>query len=99
MFDDINKNLGILQEECAEVIVIASKALRFGLENCHPDNNLRIPNCELLEKEMGDVLAMIEIVAGNDIGITLNGVTKARDRKLEKLKRFYSQEKHDSEIT
>jgi len=31
MFDDKKKNLDILQEECGELIVVASKIKRFGL--------------------------------------------------------------------
>lgn len=42
-------------EECAEVQHILCKILRFGLYNFHPDDPLKIPNIELLLKEMTDL--------------------------------------------
>lgn len=47
-------------EEAAEVEQIASKALRFGLWNHHP--NEKIPNAEHLVKELHDVRAMWEML-------------------------------------
>ncbi|MCK5237523.1 MAG: hypothetical protein KAR06_11120 [Deltaproteobacteria bacterium] len=36
IFTDVNKNLTILAEECAEVIQVIMKIKRFGLMNVHP---------------------------------------------------------------
>ena len=54
----MNIDLVKLQEECAEVIHIVSKIHRFGIDEVHPVTKLS--NDELLHKEVGDVLAIIE---------------------------------------
>ena len=50
--------LTILQEECAEVIQIASKIHRFGH---HPDNMKR------LAEELGDLQCMIDLCVEHDL--------------------------------
>ena len=50
----------ILQEECAEVVVAVSKIGRFGMDNFKPGKPKT--NREHLEEELGDVLAMIDIL-------------------------------------
>ena len=54
--------LGILQEECAEVIQIISKIRRFGLHSHHPLDNKRITNQEHLAHEIGDIFGMVELL-------------------------------------
>ena len=90
MFDDIPQNLEILAEECAEVIQMKSKITRFGIDDYHPKN--KMPNREAFEQEIGDVLAMIEILIGNGI-LTKKGLADAKQRKLDKLGKWYSYEK------
>lgn len=53
--------LDILQEECAEVIVEVSKCRRFGLDSKHYKTGM--VHSQMLEQELGDVLAMIEILS------------------------------------
>jgi hypothetical protein len=91
-FDNINYNLNLLQEECGEVGVIASKILRFGLISYNPYDPEMQRNYQLLEQELGDILAIIDILIDNDIGITPEGLQEAKLRKLAKLPRFYSGE-------
>lgn len=86
MFDDVDKNLEILAEECAEVIRIKSKIVRFGLCDHHPKNGA--PNREALEQEVGDVLAMVEILISNGV-LTEEGLQAAIVGKLERLKDWY----------
>ena len=67
--------LAQLAEECGEVIQAVGKALRFGLEDHHPKEN--IPNRLLIYKEVHDVvgvfaelqeeLGMIDVLDGQDI--------------------------------
>jgi hypothetical protein len=73
----------LLQEECAEVIVEVSKIRRFGLETKHYKKDLT--HVEMLETEVGDVLALIDILV--DLGVldynrldiaSLNKKTKLR---------------------
>lgn len=74
----------ILQEECAEVIVEISKCFRFG-----PDQmmeGLDVTNIQRLQKELGDLQAMVELLVKQKVGVTAIGLTEARKAKFEKLK-------------
>lgn len=74
----------ILQEECAEVIVEISKCFRFG-----PDQMMEgvdVTNIQRLQKELGDLQAMIELLIKQKVGVTANGLAEARKAKFEKLK-------------
>ncbi len=74
----------ILQEECAEVIVEISKCFRFG-----PDQmmeGLDVTNIQRLQKELGDLQAMVELLVKQKVGVTSAGLSEARKAKFEKLK-------------
>jgi NTP pyrophosphatase (non-canonical NTP hydrolase) len=86
MNDDTREILTILQEECAEVIVEVSKCFRFG-----PDQMMQgvhVTNMQRLEKELGDLLAMVELITENNVGITTNGLAVAKVQKFKKLKKW-----------
>jgi NTP pyrophosphatase (non-canonical NTP hydrolase) len=86
MNEDTKEILTILQEECAEVIVEVSKCLRFG-----PDQmmaGLDVTNMQRLQKELGDLQAMIELLIDNKVGVTTQGLKEARKAKFEKLKQW-----------
>ena len=70
------ETLGILQEECAEVIQAVSKYRRFG-ENNRLD----------LEQEIGDVLCLVALLEQQGF-ISETGIELAMNRKLEKLKKY-----------
>lgn len=72
----------ILAEECAEVIQTISKCQRFGLDNYSP--NSEASNKQRLCQELGDVLAMIEILVEQD-NFTPEDLIKAKQHKTEKL--------------
>jgi NTP pyrophosphatase (non-canonical NTP hydrolase) len=75
--------LDILQEECAEVIVEVSKCRRFGFTATHYKTGLT--HTEMLENEIGDVLAMIDIL--REMGVVSSGAMEAaKQAKIEKLK-------------
>jgi len=78
--------LDILQEECAEVIQLASKIKRFGALNTRAgyDRN----NFLLLEEEMGDLLAMMDMCVGADLGLSMERIQLAREQKLVKLSKW-----------
>jgi NTP pyrophosphatase (non-canonical NTP hydrolase) len=59
--------LGLLQEECAEVIQAASKTRRFGFESVNPwlAPNDQKTNRTLLTDEIGDVLALVQLLVEN----------------------------------
>ena len=77
--------LNILQEECAEVIQAASKIKRFGLVGKRLDSDT---NLNSLETELGDVQALIELVVNSGLGVTQEGIDRAKAAKFEKLSRF-----------
>jgi NTP pyrophosphatase (non-canonical NTP hydrolase) len=77
--------LSITQEECAEVIQAVSKCFRFGLDNVKPGKPKT--NREHLEEEIGDLLAMIEILENESI-ISRTGVIQAKIAKIDKLKQW-----------
>ncbi len=77
--------MDILQEECAEVIQAVSKIRRFGMDNPKPGTEYN--NREHLEEELGDVLAMIDILLINE-AVNLDKLHKAKRAKIEKLKKW-----------
>ena len=86
MNDDTKEILTILQEECAEVIVEVSKCFRFG-----PDQmmeGLEVTNIQRLQKELGDLLAMVELLTDNNVGVTTHGLKVAKKAKFKKLKQW-----------
>ena len=83
MNEQIEEALGILQEECAEVIVEVSKIRRFGFDTQHYKTGVR--HNEMLELEIGDVLAMIDILVEKG-AVNLDNLNKAKYNKREKLK-------------
>ena len=72
----MNEVLVILQEECAEVIQIASKVHRFGLDG---DNKKR------LEQELGDLQCMIDLRVEHKL-VNPVMVEGHKQEKREKLK-------------
>ena len=76
--------MGILQEECAEVIQEVSKCRRFGINESHKSG---ISHREMLEQEVGDVLCMIELLHQEGI-LSEDGLMKAKLKKEEKLRKW-----------
>jgi NTP pyrophosphatase (non-canonical NTP hydrolase) len=83
--DKIQEALGILQEECAEVIVEVSKCRRFGINSLHYKSGIKHSN--MLETEIGDVLALIDILVDQGI-LNLDNLKEATVAKKEKLKQW-----------
>ena len=84
MNEQTKEILIILQEECAEVIVEVSKCFRFG-----PDQmmeGINVTNIQRLEKEIGDLQAMIQLLVKQKVGISQDGINNAKNKKFEKLK-------------
>jgi NTP pyrophosphatase (non-canonical NTP hydrolase) len=77
--------MDILQEECAEVIQAVSKISRFGIDNFKPGKPKT--NREHLEEEIGDVLAMIDIMLEKNV-VLLEHLESAKAAKIEKLKQW-----------
>jgi hypothetical protein len=79
--------LGILQEECAEVIVEISKIRRFGLDSVHYKSDMQHTHRTMFEMEIGDVLAMIDILIDQGI-LNQEHLDVYKQNKKEKLKQW-----------
>ena len=86
MNEDTREILLILQEECAEVTQAISKCFRFGPDQVKPGKNYT--NVQMLQEELGDLLAMIELLVKKDVGVTDNGLMRAKKNKFDKLKQW-----------
>jgi NTP pyrophosphatase (non-canonical NTP hydrolase) len=75
--------LTILMEECAEVIVAASKIKRFG-ESSVWDNETAM---DRLEKELGDLYCLVDLLHGEDM-ISYTKLDEYAGMKHEKLKKW-----------
>ncbi len=83
--------LTILSEECAEVIQRVDKALRFGLDEKEPKQNLT--NSERIIAEFHDILAVIEMLRderclGRKTITKVLVAIKLKQRKIEKYLRY-----------
>ena len=76
---NVKETLTILSEECAEVIQANSKLIRFG-----PYDDV---NVNELEKELGDIMAMILILEYYGY-VKLDNITDNIIPKLQKLKKY-----------
>ena len=81
----------ILIEECSEVIKVCCKISRFGFLDYNPDDPKKSTNIDKLEKEAGDILAMIDILVNNEI-LTKSGLENAKQSKFIKLAKYYDRE-------
>lgn len=75
--------LVILQEECAEVSQVASKAIRFGMDSTYQDKS----NRARLETEIGDLMAMIKLLT-EEGNLNPDNIIAAADAKLVKVEKF-----------
>jgi len=81
----VEEALGILQEECAEVIVEVSKCRRFGIDSMHYRTGIK--HSKMLELEVGDVLALVDILVEQGV-LNIQELDIARANKKEKLKQW-----------
>ena len=79
------ETLLILQEECSEVAQAISKCFRFGKDGEWEGTT----NKQRMETEIGDVLAMIDILMESGYVSDWN-INEARQNKKEKLKKWSS---------
>jgi NTP pyrophosphatase (non-canonical NTP hydrolase) len=77
---NVHEILVILGEEAAEVIQETSKTIRFGLDDVRLNN---------LEKEIGDLLAMIDLLESHGV-IDSTRLETAKNAKIVKLKQWSS---------
>ena len=85
MNEKLSEVMDITQEEAAEVIQAISKIRRFGMDN-HKAGETQT-NLEHLEEELGDMLAMIDILLEMQV-IDIHALEQAKIAKIEKLKKW-----------
>jgi NTP pyrophosphatase (non-canonical NTP hydrolase) len=83
--------LTILGEECAEVAQRASKALRFGLGEVQPGQELT--NAERIEGELTDLFSVVEMLVDEGHLVLKNrqDAAAAKRAKVEKFLRLSEQ--------
>ena len=86
MNEETREILVILGEVASEVSKEVFKILRFGPDQCKPESDET--NIQALEKELGDMMAMIELLMESNIGVTHAGLQTAKKAKFEKLKQW-----------
>ena len=88
----IQEALDILQEECAESIVEVSKVRRFGFDQVHYKSG--ISHRTHLSMELGDVLAMIDILVEQGVveRQTLENFATQKKHKLTQWSTIYEQD-------
>lgn len=86
MNEDTREIILILSEECAEVAKEVSKIMRFGPDQIKPGKEKT--NIQVLEEELGDLLAMVELLTEKNVGVTKQGLELAKKAKFEKLKKW-----------
>ena len=77
--------LTILAEECCEVGQRVSKALRFGIKEIQPGQDLT--NAERIMEELGDIFAVMELLEKQGI-IDQTTIGKFYEKKVPKLNRY-----------
>lgn len=79
--------LTILMEECCELAQDVAKAKRFGI---HEQRDLPTSNCERIQKEFNDLLAIIDMLNGEfHLGLYRDvKLVKAKISKVEKYLKY-----------
>lgn len=81
------ERLAILIEECAEVQQIACKILRHGYDSRNPKVQDSETNCEMLERELGDLQhAIVRMGASGDVSFAT--ITDRSHSKPEHIKPY-----------
>lgn len=83
--DQMMEALGILQEECAETVVVISKIRRFGIDTEYTRGTGT--KRENLTQELGDILAMVAILVKQGV-VDQESLEQSAALKIEKLKQY-----------
>lgn len=78
--------LGCIGEEGGEIAIATSKAVRFGLDDCHPDRPDGPTNRERLVDELNDLMGLIATAV--DCGIIPED-WQSQAKMLAKQRRFW----------
>jgi NTP pyrophosphatase (non-canonical NTP hydrolase) len=73
--NELSHDLGLLQEECAEIIQMVNKCRRFGLNEIYNGQENTLTNLQRLKGEVIDMLTILQALEdyhGLDIGFNDN---------------------------
>lgn len=79
--------LALLMEECGEVIQVIGKIMRHGYESYNPNIQNSPTNRQMLEAELGDVVAALSMLEYSD-AIDPNQIQAHRKTKLKSVKKW-----------
>lgn len=88
MDNKIEDYLTILQEECAEVIQAISKIKRFGEYSKNPYIENSKNNKVTLNEEIGDLLAMVDIIIQESDLLNIELINNAKEKKKNKVPKW-----------
>lgn len=75
------ERLALINEECGEIIQVIGKITRHGFDSYNPFDPNKITNRENLEKEIGDLLLVIDLIKSFDVIDENINLSKARKSK------------------
>jgi NTP pyrophosphatase (non-canonical NTP hydrolase) len=93
------ERLALLAEEAGEIVQAVGKILRHGYNNLNPYNRDSKTNREHLEQEIGDLTAIVQMMAqSNDLQVPF--IKRARAEKSGKMVKYlHHQEDEDGWLT
>lgn len=77
----------VLAEECGETVQAVGKILRHGKYSWNPDVVSKRTNIEELEKELGDILAVIDLLVRSKV-IDAANMHSLKDAKLQRVWKY-----------
>lgn len=84
-----------LIEESSEVIKEACKTLHYGYESCNPFDPTRETNRDKIEKEIGDLMNIVELIQGQNDLSSENIRIRKESKKQEIYKWLLHQDKEN----
>jgi NTP pyrophosphatase (non-canonical NTP hydrolase) len=81
------ERLALISEECGEIQQVIGKILRHGYESVNPTIENSPTNRKMLEKEVGDLMAALEISYHNS-DISFNIVSNEGNKKLDRIGKY-----------
>jgi hypothetical protein len=89
------ERLALIIEEAAEASQVCTKILRHGMHSTHPVS--RLGNQELLEREIGDLLAVVELAiqAGD---VRYEELLKHRKAKFQRVAQYLHSEENITHV-
>jgi NTP pyrophosphatase (non-canonical NTP hydrolase) len=94
----LTEALTILSEECGEVVQMAAKCQRFGIDGINPVDNST--NRSRLTQEVGDLVCMVEILT--ELGILdqqeIQDYATMKRHKLERWSNLFQPEKQSQTL-